>query len=109
LGDAHSEGTPASELRKSLEQRRWASFQAGDLAPDGTIFVGAPPDARARTFALPADLAVAMTFNDAAKAVQQLNADKALGHDDWHIPIQEFAATDRFQGEAFGLNMAKKF
>ena len=50
-----------------------------------------------------------MTFNDAAKAVQQLNADKALGHDDWHIPIQEFAATDRFQGEAFGLNMAKKF
>jgi hypothetical protein len=30
-----------------------------------------------------------MTFNDAAEAVKKLNADNALGHNDWQIPVLE--------------------
>jgi hypothetical protein len=37
---------------------------------------------------MPTDLDVLLTFNDAAK-LAQLNADKALGHDDWQIPDLE--------------------
>ena len=38
---------------------------------------------------MPTDLDVTMTFNDAAKAVKKLNSNKALGHDDWQIPLLE--------------------
>ena len=55
---------------------------------DGSIFSGLTADGQ-RIFAMPTDLDVTMTFNDAARRVEELNADKTLGHDDWQIPTLE--------------------
>jgi len=60
----------------------------GDKLPDGTVFAGLAPDGK-QIFAMPTDLDVTVTFNEAAKQVKRLNAAKALGHDDWVIPTRE--------------------
>ena len=63
-----------------------AALMAGSKMADGSIFAGLTADGKQQIFAMPTDLDVTMTFNDAAKAVKKLNNNKALGHDDWQIP-----------------------
>jgi hypothetical protein len=58
----------------------------GTTIADGSVFAGVTADGSQRIYAMPRDLDVAMTFNDAAKAVKKLNSQRALGHDDWQIP-----------------------
>jgi hypothetical protein len=50
------------------------------------IYAGLTADGKQQILAMPTDLDVTKTFNDAAAAVYKLNADKALGHNDWQIP-----------------------
>jgi hypothetical protein len=61
------------------------ALMAGQKMADGSVFAGLTADGKQQIYAMPTDLDVTMTFNDAAKCVEQLNADKALGHDDWQI------------------------
>lgn len=51
---------------------------------DGSIFAGTTKDGK-QILAMPINLGFTATFNDAAKAVKELNEKKALGHDDWQI------------------------
>jgi hypothetical protein len=62
---------------------------AGAKMVDGSVFAGMTADGKQQIYAMPDDLDVTMTFNDAAKAVKKLNSQKALGHDDWQIPGKE--------------------
>ena len=66
-----------------------AALEIGEVAADGTIYAGLTADGKQDIYAMPTDLDVTLTFNDAAKRVKSLNADKALGHDDWQIPSVE--------------------
>lgn len=59
--------------------------QPGQLMPDGTVFAGMTADNK-QIFAMPTDLGITKTFNDAVKRVQELNAQNAYGHNDWEIP-----------------------
>ena len=66
----------------------------GQLTKDG-VYAGLTDDGKQQIFAMPEDLKTrflkrpTMTFNKAAKRVAQLNAHKALHHDDWQIPSLE--------------------
>ena len=60
----------------------------GQQTADG-VYAGLTPDGKQQIYAMPKDLNMTMTFNDAAEAVKKLNADKALGHNDWQIPALE--------------------
>jgi hypothetical protein len=62
------------------------ALMAGQKMADGSVFAGLTADGKQQIYAMPTDLKITMTFNDAAKRVKQLNADKALGHYDWQIP-----------------------
>jgi len=59
----------------------------GQQTADG-VYAGLTLDGKQQIFAMPKDLSITMTFNDAAKAVKKLNVDKNanLGHNDWQIP-----------------------
>lgn len=57
----------------------------GTAMDDGSVFAGVTRDGR-MIYALPRDLGCTATFNDTVRAVQGLNEEKALGHDDWEIP-----------------------
>ena len=72
-----------AEVALVLGQQTEDGVYAG-LTADG-IDAGLTADGKQQIFAMPTDLNVTMTFNDAAKAVEKLNADKALGHNDWQI------------------------
>lgn len=63
--------------------------EVGTTMPDGSIFAGITADGKQRIYAMPDDLDVTMSFNDAAKAVKKLNKNKSHGHDDWRIPSRE--------------------
>jgi len=63
-----------------------ATLEIGTVMKDGTIFAGLTADGKQQIYAMPKDLNRTVTFNDAEKAVEELNADKVLGHDDWQIP-----------------------
>lgn len=65
------------------------NLAVGTKMADGTVFAGLTVDGTQRIFAMPSDLPILMTFNDAAKAVQNLNANKMFGHNDWEIPSLE--------------------
>jgi Protein of unknown function (DUF1566) len=65
-----------------------ATLEPGTRMEDGSVYAGLTADGKL-ILAMPADLPVTLTFNDAAKAVKKLNADNALGHDDWQIPVLE--------------------
>jgi hypothetical protein len=56
----------------------------GQQTADG-VFAGLTDDGTQQIYAMPTDLRVIMPFNDAAAAVKKLNADNALGHNDWKI------------------------
>jgi hypothetical protein len=60
----------------------------GGKMPDGTVFAGISPDTNKPIYTTPDDAYLKMTFNEAAEHVRQLNAQKYLGHDDWHLPMQ---------------------
>ena len=62
---------------------------SGQKMADGSVFAGMTADGKQQIYAMPEDLDVTMTFNDAAKAVKKLNSQKALGHDDWQIASLE--------------------
>lgn len=64
---------------------------AGAKMADGSVFAGMTADGKQQIYAMPKDLSVTTTFNDAAEIVKALNRNKflALGHDDWQIPGKE--------------------
>ena len=64
------------------------ALELGTAMADGSVYAGKAADGRL-ILAMPNDLDVAMTFNDAAKAVKTINKNKSLGHDDWEIPSLE--------------------
>ncbi len=64
------------------------ALELGTKMADGSVYAGTTAEGKL-IFALPQDLDVTMTFNDAAKAVKKLNKDKALGYNDWEIPSLE--------------------
>ncbi len=63
-----------------------ANPEIGDQMQDGSVYAGLTADGTQKIFAMPTDLDVIMIFNYAAKRVTELNAGKALDHDDWQIP-----------------------
>src|ERR1035437_7553017 len=63
--------------------------ELGQKMKDGSVYAGLTADGKQQIYAMPTDLDVTMTFNDAAKAVKKLNSQKSLGHDDWQIPALE--------------------
>jgi Protein of unknown function (DUF1566) len=65
-----------------------ATLEPGARMEDGSVYAGLTADGKL-ILAMPTDLDVRMAFNDAAAAVKKLNADKALGHNDWQIPVLE--------------------
>jgi hypothetical protein len=56
----------------------------GQLTKDG-VYAGLTADGKQQIYAMPKDLDVTKTFNDAAKAVEELNTANAFGHNDWQI------------------------
>jgi len=54
--------------------------------PDGTIYAGISPDTGKPMYAMPADAPLTYAFNVAQKYAQELNTQKAHGHDDWRVP-----------------------
>jgi hypothetical protein len=60
--------------------------EVGQKMQDGSVYAGLTADGKQRIFAMPEDLDVVATFNDAARAVEKLNANKYLGCEDWQIP-----------------------
>lgn len=75
--------TPANDTAVAAVK---AVLESGAKMADGSVFAGMTADGKQQIFAMPTDLGVTMTFNDAAKRVKKLNSQKALGHDDWQIP-----------------------
>jgi hypothetical protein len=63
-----------------------APLATGTRMEDGSVYAGLTADGTHHIYAMPTDLDVTMTFNDAAERVEQLNAHEALGHADWKIP-----------------------
>ena len=76
-------------LQQAEAEATNAVFKIGGVMADSSIFAGLTADGKQQIYAMPTDLDVTMTFNDAAKRVEKLNADKFLGHDDWQIPSLE--------------------
>jgi len=64
------------------------ALEVGATMADDSIFAGLDSDGK-QILAMPTDLGVTLTFNDAAKQVKTLNSARALGHDDWQIPSLE--------------------
>jgi hypothetical protein len=61
------------------------TLEPGTRMEDGSVYAGLTADGKQQILAMPTDLDVTMNFNDAATVVKKMNADKALGHDDWQI------------------------
>ncbi len=76
----------AAAIVAAAAAEKEANPEIGDQMKDGSVYAGLTEDGTQKIFAMPTDLDVAMTFNDAAKRITELNADNALGHDDWQIP-----------------------
>jgi hypothetical protein len=64
------------------------ALEAGARMVDGSVFAGIAPGGK-QIVAMPTDLAVTLTFDDATQLVEKLNSENAFGHDDWVIPTQE--------------------
>jgi hypothetical protein len=80
---------PAGTEPVSVPASAIAIPDIGTKMADGSVFAGLTADGKQQIYAMPADLDVTLAFNDAAKQVRRLNAEKALGHDDWVIPTQQ--------------------
>ncbi|MEZ0224526.1 MAG: DUF1566 domain-containing protein [Alphaproteobacteria bacterium] len=82
-------------LRPLIEQQeeeraalaaRWANAPIGEVMPDGSLYAGISPETGKKMYAMPLDAEVRLDFNAAAAYAKTLNAEKALGHDDWRVP-----------------------
>jgi Protein of unknown function (DUF1566) len=62
------------------------ALMPGSKMADGSVFAGLTADGKQQIFAMPKDLDATKIFNDAAKAVKELNTANAFGHNDWQIP-----------------------
>jgi hypothetical protein len=90
----------ATEKHRAEEAAANAPLAPGQQTADG-VCAGLTSDGKQQIFTMPKALDVLMTFNDAAKAVEKLNADKALGHDDWQIPsLENLRVLKKNQNEA---------
>ncbi len=59
----------------------------GAVMADGSVFAGVTPGTTPTlVFAAPADADVYVSFNTAAAAIEKLNSENYLGHDDWRLP-----------------------
>ena len=65
------------------------TVKIGEKMLDGSIYAGLTDDGKHQIFAMPADLDAMTSFNKAAQTIEQLNAEKTLGHDDWRIPTRK--------------------
>jgi hypothetical protein len=63
-------------------------LKIGERTADGTVFAGLSPGTGKPMFAAPQDAPLTYEFNDAARYVEQLNAQRFLGHDDWRMPTK---------------------
>ncbi len=82
------EEAAAAAIAAALAEKE-ANMKPGDEMEDGSIYAGLTEDGTQKIFAMPRDLGVTMTFNDAAGKAAALNAGKALDHDDWQVPDLE--------------------
>lgn len=64
------------------------NLRPGQKMEDGSLYAGTLKDGR-QVFTTPTDLKITVTFNEAVSAIDKMNAEKALGHDDWHMPSKE--------------------
>jgi hypothetical protein len=83
-GSVRTHPAPANDTAAAAK----VALVLGQQTADG-VYAGLTADGKQQIFAMPTDLGVTMTFNDAAKAVKKLNSNKALGHDDWQITALE--------------------
>jgi hypothetical protein len=60
--------------------------KSGDKMADGTLYVEISPHAQQPMFTTPEDLDALVDITQAEEVVQQLNAAKAYGHNDWRLP-----------------------
>ena len=81
-----AQGLPKQETTLTDKQNSPYAPQPGDKMPDGSIYVGISPDTEKPMYAAPADCALDLTFNRAAKHAKKLNKAYALGHKDWRVP-----------------------
>ncbi len=79
----------AAAIAAAAAAEKEAHPEIGDQMQDGSVYAGLTEDGTQKIFAMPKDIGVTMIFNDAAQRVAQLNADEALGHNDWQIPVLE--------------------
>jgi len=88
----HTNGTvtvkPAPANDTAVQAAKKA-LEIGARMADGSIFAGLTADGKQQIYAMPNDLIVCVTFNDAAKVVRKLNEKNTLGHDDWQIPSSD--------------------
>lgn len=79
------------EFRAHLKKNRAsrAPLPIGAEMTDGSVFAGLTADGKQQIYAMPGNLDLTMTFNDAAESVKKLNNNKALAHGDWQIPSLE--------------------
>lgn len=85
-GTVINKPAPANDTAIKAAQN---ALELGTKMADGSIFAGLTADGKQQIYAMPTDLDVKMTFNDAAKAVKQLNTNNSLGHNDWQVPSRE--------------------
>ena len=89
---------PAAANDTAIKAAKYA-LELGRKMADGSVYAGKAVDGKL-IFAMPNDLDVTMTFNDAAKAVKTINKNKSLGHDDWQIPsLENVRALQKNQNE----------
>jgi len=69
-------------MTKTLLPYVSAKQKIGFQCRDGSIYAGILPDGKFM-FAMPEDAPLLLDFNDAAKYIADLNAQKKLGHEDW--------------------------
>jgi hypothetical protein len=82
----HAKNVAREEVRTEFNKAAAAAAVIGAKQPDGTVYAGLTQDGKQRIYVTPEDLDVCMTFNKAAQKIQDLNGQKAFGHDDWQIP-----------------------
>lgn len=81
----------------------------GQQTEDG-IYAGLTLNGKQQIFVYPEDI-ISSQFNDAAKAVEKLNTDKALNHDDWQIgsrDVMYVVQKNRHEGKLEGSFLEKK-
>src|SRR5262249_33412896 len=70
---AKSVAATKASMEVEAEADRLAHMQVGDRMKDGTIFAGLSPETNAPMYALPADEALQLDFNEAAKRAEEFS------------------------------------